>query len=295
MGKKHPGSGSTAAAPLAALSLANRSAWVGLLMALVTVSAWADAPSLTVIEVHFRPATELISQLRPLLADGASIMANDHQLLVRTTQSNLEDIRRALSSLDSPRQQLRLTVRERVLEPHQELSLTGITRDHVGASQNTPAKERPARILRTGPRPRTTAEQSIYVVEGRWSSLSIFSFHPQPVELAAWSGRTQGSLMTIDPSPNQTRIAVRARMQHGLVIVDISSNADGATENSASTAGQAFYSTSVSGQIGEWLTVGETASSIIALDSAWTGAGVSGNVQRVVTQVRVQVRGDGAR
>jgi len=270
------------------------SASMGLLLALASVFAWADAPDLAIIEVHYRPAAELISNLRPLLDDGASITADGHQLLVRTTQSNLEDIRRALTSLDRPRLQLRLTLRERVLAPHQDRSLARVTRDHAALSQDTAADERNVRILRTAPRPRTTAVQSIDIVEGRWSNLSIFSFHPQPVELASWSGRSRGSLMTIDPSPSLTRIAVRARMQQELVIVDISTNADGATDDSAPAAGQPSFSTSVSGPLGEWLTVGETARATVAPDSAWTGAGVAENGQRVVTQVRVQMPDDAA-
>src|SRR5262245_23083714 len=79
---------------------------------LLTAGAvWAQAV-VEVIPLRYRTAQELIPIIQPLLPRDGSVSGLQGQLIIRTTPSNLEEIRRVLASIDTPPRQLVITVRQ---------------------------------------------------------------------------------------------------------------------------------------------------------------------------------------
>jgi len=71
----------------------------------------AKSMSIEVIHVYNRPAEELMSALKPLLPEGASVQANGYNLIIKTTPTNLREISQVIRKLDQLPQQLVVSVR----------------------------------------------------------------------------------------------------------------------------------------------------------------------------------------
>jgi len=81
-----------------------------LLLLLGAGAAFAQA-SLEVIELRHTTAEQVLPSLRPLLEPGGVLTGQRSQLIVRTSPRNLEELRRALQTLDAPARRLVISVR----------------------------------------------------------------------------------------------------------------------------------------------------------------------------------------
>ena len=81
-----------------------------LLLLLGAGAAIAQA-SLEVIELRHATAEQVLPALRPLLEPGGVLTGQRSQLIVRTSPRNLEELRRALQTLDAPARRLVISVR----------------------------------------------------------------------------------------------------------------------------------------------------------------------------------------
>jgi len=79
-------------------------------LALCAGAAWAQ--SLVIIELRNRPAEQLLPIVRPLLEAGGSATGSGFQLIVRTSNANLAQIRDVVASLDRAQRQLIVSVRQ---------------------------------------------------------------------------------------------------------------------------------------------------------------------------------------
>lgn len=81
------------------------------------VVAWALfggsalAQGLEIIHLRHRLADQVIPELRPLLAPGATLSGEGNLLLLRTTPANLAELRQVLDVLDRPLRRLVISVR----------------------------------------------------------------------------------------------------------------------------------------------------------------------------------------
>jgi type II secretory pathway component GspD/PulD (secretin) len=66
---------------------------------------------LEIIPLRHRSADDVLPVLRPLLEPGATLSAHGHQLFVRTSPSNLAELRRVLESIDRPARRVQISVR----------------------------------------------------------------------------------------------------------------------------------------------------------------------------------------
>ena len=78
---------------------------------LALIACVAFAQSLEVIELKHRTAQEIIPVLQPLLAPGGSLTGQDYTLFVRTTSTNLAELKRVVAQLDRAPRQLLVSVR----------------------------------------------------------------------------------------------------------------------------------------------------------------------------------------
>jgi type II secretory pathway component GspD/PulD (secretin) len=76
------------------------------------VAASAHAQSVEVIPLKYRTAEQVIPVLQPLLDKSGSISGLQNQLIIRTTPSNLADLRKVLASIDTMPRRLLISVRQ---------------------------------------------------------------------------------------------------------------------------------------------------------------------------------------
>jgi hypothetical protein len=81
------------------------------LLAALAVTPAAAQYMLEVIPLRHSTADQVIPSLRPLLEPGGTLTGQYSQLIVRTSPSNLDEIRRALEAIDRPRRRLQISVR----------------------------------------------------------------------------------------------------------------------------------------------------------------------------------------
>ena len=67
-----------------------------------------------VIPLQNRTLDQVIPVIQPLVGEGGTVTGMNNQLIVKTTPANLEEIKRVLSSLDTPLRRLMITVRQDV-------------------------------------------------------------------------------------------------------------------------------------------------------------------------------------
>jgi len=86
-----------------------------LLLVLLLVSLGAIAAEKQVLEViplGYRQAEDVIPMLRPLLAPGGTLTGMKNQLIVRTTPSNLAELKQVLAIADAAPRRLMISVRQ---------------------------------------------------------------------------------------------------------------------------------------------------------------------------------------
>ena len=79
-------------------------------LSLLATAAWAQN-SLEIIGLRHRTAEQVIPSLQPLMEPGATLSGQGSQLFVRTSPTNLAELRRALDAIDRPARRLMISVR----------------------------------------------------------------------------------------------------------------------------------------------------------------------------------------
>lgn len=79
---------------------------------LLATAALAQNSALEVITLKFRTAEQVIPVLKPLLDKSGTLSGMQNQLIVRTTPANLADLKRVLATLDAEPRRLMITVRQ---------------------------------------------------------------------------------------------------------------------------------------------------------------------------------------
>ena len=71
---------------------------------------WAAEPIMEVIPLQHRSGAEIQTLLQPLLAEGETIVDNHNSVIVKTLPARLENLRQTISKLDTPIQNLLISV-----------------------------------------------------------------------------------------------------------------------------------------------------------------------------------------
>jgi hypothetical protein len=246
---------------LGCCQLPSGSRWLaGLLLAFGTVfCAVAQQTVLEVIPLRFRNVPEVIPVLQPMLAREGSISAFQGQLVVRTTPSNLEEIKRILASLDTAPRQLLITVRQdadagrsrgaaevsgSVGSDHARVTVPG-SRDTRGGNVVLRDGDDSVRLhALEGTRSQVEhGTQSVRVMEGR----------------EAFLGDAAGG------------IYVRPRVTGDRVTVDVSTQRESLSAQPHRGVNVQGVVTTVSGRLGEWIEIGGISGETSAQQSALLG------------------------
>ena len=215
-----------------------------------TVSA--DDLELEVITLHHRNAEELLPLVRDFVAKDGTIKAADSKLIVRTHPANLTELRNIITKLDVPLRRLLITVKQ----------LSGeAARQAAAAEQARMAGDqrgsRSIRILETDSRDSASRVQHVRVTEGSQAFIDVGK--QIPITDFALSQSQFGTVMEQKTHyvGAATGFYVRPRLNGDTVTVEIipyQKTPEGdATPPTFAT--QALHTT-VSGKLGEWITIG---------------------------------------
>ncbi len=195
-----------------------------LLLWLLVSVAFAQG-TLEVISLRHRTADQVIPVLRPLLEPGGVLSGQYNQLIVRTSASNLAQIRAVLDSIDQPARRLTISVR---FDNAQQSARSGVETDARISNRGSSAN---VRIEDSRSSRGEQVDQRIQVLEGGQAYIS--------------TGESRNYAQT------GSGIAVVPRVSGNNVTLDIGAQQEAFTRGGA-IQGERVVST-VSGRLGEWI------------------------------------------
>jgi|KBSSwiStaDraftv2_1062776.scaffolds.fasta_scaffold876197_1 hypothetical protein len=254
-----------------------------LLLVLLLVSLGAIAAEKQVLEViplGYRQAEDVIPMLRPLLAPGGTLTGMKNQLIVRTTPSNLAELKQVLAIADAAPRRLMISVRQ--------ASGMDVSRDSasvqgsvgVGDHARVTVPRRPG----TGDDPGITVQSGRTRVEGNVASSqsarndqvtqSVQVLEGNPAFIRTGQSAVVPNTQVIDtPSGRRmiqggstveasTGFYVTPRVSGEHVTLEISTSRERLRNPSVGAVSGQQVSTVVSGRLGEWIEIGGTTQSM---------------------------------
>ena len=231
--------------------------WLGLGGCLMVAVAWAQ--SLTVIDLKYRRAEELIPVLQPLLEQGGALTGQDYKLFVRASGANLAQLRSAVAQLDKQQRQMLVSVRRSTAQDLQreQASASGTLRTGDGSvSVNERPRSGSGATVRAGERnlqTQNSSVSSVQVLEGNAAFIATGTSVPIVTSVAVGGGRRPFVAGTIEHRNLQRGFMVTPRVNGDQVILDISQQderVDGGGIQSQS------LNTQVMGRLGSWIQLG---------------------------------------
>jgi len=239
------------------------------LLLLVVVTSFARADSLETIQLNHRMAEDLLPILQPLVPAGSVITGTGDVLLVRTDEATLRQLREVIASLDRAPRQLLITVGQVTNSRDGGTSVRGSgtigSGDvQVGVNQLPRPDAGGQVVVRSGATSGDLSNvASVRALEGYETYIAIGQSHPYTSTTVTGGGfyppvvsqttafrdvlsgfyatpRVNGDRVTLEISPQQQRLIGRNRGAQASV----------ATGSATTT---------VSGQLGEWIEIGGVA------------------------------------
>jgi hypothetical protein len=223
-----------------------RLALIAILVTFVT-AAWAQA--LEVIPLRHRAAEELLAQLQPLVEPGGMLTGTGDKLFLRASPRNQAEIRQVLDALDRPLRRLMITVRQGGSAEGEKVGVSGTVILTPGDSS-----VRARGAASQGSR-RESITQQVQTVEGGRAFINVGRELAIPVnEVVLTPGGVVVSrgLTWYDVG---TGFDAQPRLVGDRINIDISPRHDtlGPLPGSANVR---RLSTTVSGRLGEWISLG---------------------------------------
>lgn len=221
----------------------------GVLLLLIAFSALAQ-DAIEVIALRHRTAEQVIPVLRPLLEPGGALSGQFNQLIVRTSPSNLAQIRSVLASIDQPARRLLISVRYDSLENRAASGAEGDVRlSNRGSSAGV-------RIEDSRSASNERIDQRIQLLEGGRAFISTGESRPLPQRQVI---RTPGGGTVIQDSvvmqDAATGYEVVPRLAGGTVTLEVAQQRQNFTGAPGAIQSDRLAST-VSGRLGDWIELG---------------------------------------
>lgn len=244
--------------------------------AFLTVVLLAFGPAnadLEIIPLRYRTVDQVLPVLQPLVEPGGVLTGQNNQLIVRTSARNLEEIRRALASLDTPQRRLVISVRfdSNTQARDRAVDVRGTVRSGDVAISNRSVPSSSTRVTIGVRDAESTAservDQRIQVLDG--GRAFIATGESRPIRQGIVTVTPGGSTVTqgTDFQNASTGFEVVPRVSGDYVTMDIAPQRESfgaaAGRGGASTVESQRAATTLSARLGEWFeigAVGETAS-----------------------------------
>jgi type II secretory pathway component GspD/PulD (secretin) len=221
---------------------------------------------LEIIPLRHRTVDQVLPVLQPLVEPGGVLTGQNNQLIVRTSPRNLEEIRRALASLDTPQRRLMISVRfdSRARLRDESLAVRGTVRSGDVAISNRPLPSSRSNVT-IGARSNDSSlneqvDQRIQVLEGGRAFIATGETRPirQGTVIVTPRGRTIEQETQFQEA--STGFEVVPRVSGDSVFLDIAPQREkfGAPvgRGGARTIETQRATSTVSARLGEWFEIG---------------------------------------
>ena len=231
--------------------------------------------SLEVVPLQHRSAEQVMPILRPLLDPGAALTGQGYQLFIRTSPSNLRDLRQALAAIDTPQKRLLISVRygANAEAARSSIETRGTLRsgDVTLSNQRFPAERTQVetRVISSRSASDERVDQRVQVLEGSRAFISTGQSRPlqrQQVLVGPAGVAVQDTtvIQNLD-----TGFEVTPRVSGNTVFLDISPQRETPGALGQGSVQSQRVSSSISAPLGEWVELGSATES---------GAGSAGGV-----------------
>lgn len=222
-------------------------------LVVLAASALAQAQgSLEIIPLRHRTVEQVLPVLRPLLEPGGVLSGQSSQLFVRTSASNLAEIRAALAAIDTPLRRLQVLVR---FERDAESARQGVRGEAVLRPGGSSAE---VRLEGARGSSNERVDQRVQVLEGGRAVIATGETRPLRQQNVV---RTPGGVVITESAVVQdiaSGIEVVPRLSGNTVVLEIAQQREVAgTVTHGSVQVQRATST-VSGPLGEWFELAGT-------------------------------------
>ncbi len=268
---------------------------------LLAVAARADLTTLETIELRYRTAAEVLPVVEPLVRAHGTVTGSQNLLILRTTPSNLAEIRQVVEAVDRMPRRLRITVlhnvdrgtRERLLAAGGRVSFEGVAVEVPAPSGRRGANVEIGRgddFLRGRGLEQEAVEskrrtQQVHTLEGSPAFIVTGQSWPpgEPrVVRTPYGERVEQTTAYRDLAAG---FYVLPRVSGERVTLEVSYRREGASRGSAELA-QA--STVVTGRLGDWIGLGAAAQGRDALASGVGSHGGSSESELRTILLRVE-------
>lgn len=258
--------------------------WRCVLGALLSVGSLMAAAQqqVEIIPLRHRTLDQVIPVLQPLLEPGATLSGMNDQLIVRASRRNLEDLRMALSAIDTPQRSLRIRVSQsrESAASRQAASLSGqIVEERwqvaqprpggaqIGLGERPPGDGATVELRRGDSRIRaqtgsaagtesTRVDQVVQTVDGGRAFIQVGQSLPIPLRQSVV--RPDGVVLSESVVYRDVGqgFSVVPRLSGQRVSLEISPQADQLAHSSPGAINTQRLTTTVSGRLGEWIELG---------------------------------------
>lgn len=164
--------------------------------------ASAGSQDLQVIDLHHRPADEIIPIVQPLLEEGGVLTGVDDVLFVRTSPSNFEQIRQAVAAIDRAPRQLLITVGQGTVRTSDAAAVEGSAVIGGGNAQvqaHAGSRSQQADLHDVS---------SIRTLEGSETFIAVGQSGPYTTASTGFyaTARVAGEVVTLEVAPRQQRM-----------------------------------------------------------------------------------------
>lgn len=208
-------------------------------------------PLLAHAEINFvtlkhRNAESLIPLLQPVLDEGVRISGQGATLIVNSKPWQLEELRPLIEQLDTPLQSLMIYVIQGGDSKH-----SGLHGDVSGTL------ERPdVRLYGTRKKEKAAVSQQLRVIEGEWATISAGESVPITTQTTRQSHHGITTQQSIEYKEVESGFEVRPRISGDSVTLELRPFRAKRAKGGAGIIEQQAITTTVSGRLGEWITVG---------------------------------------
>lgn len=234
---------------------------IALLLLLTGMPVLADYP-LEIIELKGRQVEEIIPLIRPLVGEDGTVTGMNNQLIIRTSEDNLREIRRILARVDRAPRRLVVSVRQGVDDQREARKLAADVNAMVGENTKIivghPTKEDTVRLTARKNTTRSDLDVThrVQTMEGYPAFIATGKSVPIHSYRRYWGGPypPRGELYT-QYRDVTTGFYVTPRLNGDRVTLEVSPQMErlGRMER---TFDIQRASTVVGGTLGEWIAVG---------------------------------------
>jgi hypothetical protein len=215
----------------------------GAALLLVFLCAWAQAQSLSIIQLRNRPADQVLPVIQPLLAAGGTASGSGFQLFVRTTPDNLAQIRQVVASLDKAARQLVI---------HVKRDAAGQGGRGVGGG----AASVPGSLYNSTSSSRDALAQQVRTQEGVPAYVSTGTSEPLVTRGVARTRNGVAVQESVVPQDLNSGFYVTPRINGDTVFLDIGAQRQTLGNTGPGSADTSRVRTTVSGRLGQWIELG---------------------------------------